>query len=182
MEGEGISAASNAAGAASAGGAGTVSGGGGFESIGTDSVSIFEAGHNTAPGDTTRTNIDALAINVPIGETPAVVEPEIGEIEAGIFDSVRKEGTPEAGFQFLSDIPIVASSEGADEDFSPAKPASLANDNVDTLEPPTLTPEQKQVDSFLRSNPEMLTAIGQVLSLGPEAMELFVKTLKKALE
>ena len=208
MEGEGGSTTSNVASAASAsGGIGSSFGGGGFESIGAgtpsvgsgsvgvgSSVSVFEAGHQSAPGDAPTVDIVEKEIHVSIGEPASTVDTtEITRIESGVIDAVRKEGTPEAGIRFLSDVPIVDGEsipalsvpEGEDGSVDTISVPESVTESVDDsaqVETPSLTPEQKQVHDFLRSNPEMLTAFGQVLNLGPEAMGLFIKALKKALE
>ncbi|MBI2034200.1 MAG: hypothetical protein HYT11_00510 [Candidatus Levybacteria bacterium] len=186
MEGEGVSIGSTGGAVSSGGGAssGGVTVGAasnaverGFESIGFESapVSIFEAPVPVS---------ELGAKSAPAGEFPAAADKTV-TVESGIIDSVRKEGTPEAGLQFLSDVPIDDPSEvvslsketpsKAKEDSSPAKP------DQNDIDKPSLTPEQKSVLDFQKENPEFLNAFSNIMR-DPIAIKVMIAALKKAME
>lgn len=216
MEGEGVSTGAIGGtaiggGGGSFGGATSLSGGGGgFESIGAgsdsigigapsigsepdigSSISVFEAGYQSAPGDAPTLGIVEKEI-VPIGDSVPTIDndkAEIAHIESGVIDAVGTEGTPEAGFQFLSDVPII--DEGPVVSSGDAVPSGKTPDVAAAVEPELLplTTEQRprqtrqeQVQSYISANPDVANAVGNIIALTPESLAAMMLALKKMLE
>lgn len=142
--------------------------------LSSGAVSVFEG--TSAVGE-----IDAAPPGVgnASGEIPAVPGEEVSSMESDIFEAVRQTGSPEAGFQFLAGDPVTGADNApiASQEISkPEAVASLAQPEVAPL-----TPEQQQVQSFLGTNPEFLSAFGNILK-DPMVIRLMIIALQKAME